>query len=277
MTVVWVTRPGNEFPEDPELNRSIEEKQELFARINGDGDIECCRICGSTQNLSLEHTPSKAAYNKKSFLEFSVSHPLMQFLKWKARKVQGGSKSKTLCKLCNNNTGSWYNPEYVKLARTCSSLAKPRNANKIMSVRTCFSPSRVIRQALTNICSVSQLGLCKNYTHLKNYLLNRVQTIELQPLKVGLFINIANTGRSSGVTLFVDARRKIARLMAEFSFWPLGWILTFDDLPYSGTLDVTSWASYGIDEELELTLDIPCQWAVSPYPGDFRSPAEISN
>ena len=180
-----------------------------------------------------------------------------------------------MCITCNNNSGAWYNSDYVKLTEYCAAFAKPENANSIVNVKESLYPARIIKQALFNICSVSQPGLCKEYNHLKDFLMERSRTTNLKPIKLGLFISVARTGRSSGITIFVDTERKISRVMAEFSFWPIGWIFTLDGLPYDGTLDVTSWAAYQIDEKINLSLEIPCRWSVSPYPGDFRSPGQV--
>ncbi|MCK5450456.1 MAG: hypothetical protein KAI70_01675 [Candidatus Omnitrophica bacterium] len=276
MALTWVTRPGSNVPDDPELLKSIDSKQKEFSTIDSMSDEECCRVCGATGDLSLEHTPAKAAFNKTSFLALSMRHPLEAFVQWQGRKVQGGSKDKTLCKTCNNNTGSWYNAEYVKFARKCAFHAKPENAGKSITLSLKAYPNRLIKQALTNICSVSQPGLCKRHRTLKELIQQKEMVASISPLKVGVFINVNNVGRSSGVTVFVDNNRKIARLIAEFSFWPLGWILTFDDISYPGILDVSEWTNIDNGEKRQLTLEMPCQWVAGPYPGDFRSPEQLA-
>ncbi len=49
-------------------------------------------------------------------------------------------------------------------------------------------------------------------------------------------------------------------MLAEFSFWPLGSVPTFDDVPVDGAIDLSSWFEVGYHEKREVTLTAyPCQ------------------
>ena len=67
----------------------------------------------------------------------------------------------------------------------------------------------------------------------------------------------------------------IGRVPAEFSFWPLGWVLTFGDAPIQGALDVSDWLKIGYHEQRKFTCVVPCQWALTAYQLDFRSADRI--
>ena len=61
-----------------------------------------------------------------------------------------------------------------------------------------------------------------------------------------------------------------------FAFWPLGWLLTVGDIDaHDNIIDVSGWTELDYNDKTAVTIAVPCQWAVSPYPGDFRSPGEI--
>jgi hypothetical protein len=90
-----------------------------------------------------------------------------------------------------------------------------------------------------------------------------------------LYVRANRGGRTSGLASSVDLDRRLGRILAEFSFWPLGWVLTFDDVPLDGAIDVSCWFEIGFHEKQRVTLSVPCQWALSPYPADFRSPDTI--
>ena len=53
-------------------------------------------------------------------------------------------------------------------------------------------------------------------------------------------------------------------------------MLTFDDVPVDGALDVSSWAEIGFHDKQAHALSVPCQWALVPYPADFRTPEVIA-
>ena len=47
---------------------------------------------------------------------------------------------------------------------------------------------------------------------------------------------------SRPVSPWRDLERGIGRVLAEFSFWPLGWVLTFDDATVQGAPDtIPAW------------------------------------
>ncbi len=43
-------------------------------------------------------------------------------------------------------------------------------------------------------------------------------------------------------------------MLAEFSFWPLGSVPTFDDVPVDGAIDLPSWLEVGYHKKREVTL-----------------------
>lgn len=276
MTKMWIGHPGSQPPSSPRLLKSIETEHAAFNEIDRLGNLSSCRICSSESGLTKEHSPSKAAFNKAKLIGLSALEPITtRFLKWKAHILQSGSQHESLCKNCNNNTGSWYNPTYVKFVRICSRFAKENNACKTVDINAHIYPARLFRQALTHICATCQPGLSLRYPNLKEIILNKEKSLAINPLKIGLFIRVNRGGRHSGISIFVNTVEETSRLIAEFSFWPLGWIVTFDNLPFEGTLDVTNWSAMSTDEKLHLDIRIPCQWCVSPYPGDFRQPKEV--
>jgi hypothetical protein len=81
-------------------------------------------------------------------------------------------------------------------------------------------------------------------------------------------------GRSSGVASSINI--ELDRVLAEFSFWPLGSVLTFDDVPVDGAIDLSSWFEVGYHEKRDITLTAPCQWALTAYPCELRSAETIA-
>jgi len=96
----------------------------------------CC-ICGQTGELSFEHVPPKAAYNKITVIEYEWEQHV-QNRKSKGRSRQGGAGAYTLCEQCNNNTGPWYGDEYVKWARSCHDIMLLWNRYNITQGSVCL-------------------------------------------------------------------------------------------------------------------------------------------
>jgi len=52
--------------------------------------------------------------------------------------------------------------------------------------------------------------------------------------------------------------------------------MTIGDTLVSGAIDVSSWTELGYHDKAVTSADVPCQWAIGPYPADFRGPDEIA-
>jgi hypothetical protein len=134
----------------------------------------------------------------------------------------------------------------------------------------------VAKQALTSILATSQAGVTARYPHLREMILDAELVRPLAPLRLWFYLRANDGGRSSGVASSIKIEAGRGCVLAEFSFWPLGWVLTFDDVPVDGAVDLSPWFQVGYHEKREVTLTAPCQWALTPYPCDFRSPETIA-
>src|SRR5712691_6927178 len=274
MSHAWVTKPGEQH-----LVQAFQaEAQRLYAEvlaIEAVGDPDACRICGLREPLTDEHTPSKKAGNPMRAIKLSIDDGRTAQtgeVTWTDEFSQGGATTLSLCARCNNSTGRWYNPDYVALAKYCARLAQPANAGKLCDGRLTIHPQRILKQALTTIVATSQPGLTERYPHLRAILMDAEKVSSVSPLRLSLFLVASAASRSSGVATVMSAATGSGRLIAEFSCWPLGWLLTFDGEAIEGATDVSAWSEIGFHEKLDINLKVPCQWVVSPYPGNFSPP-----
>lgn len=80
-----------------------------------------CHICGTTDELSYEHIPPRAAFSShKNFIYFIKDVLGSEKFPWdlsgkRGKQLQKGIGFYTLCDKCNNNTGAWYGDALVDL------------------------------------------------------------------------------------------------------------------------------------------------------------------
>ena len=276
MSHVFVVRPGEEH-RLPQVDAVAQRLKEEVLSIERLGDETLCRICAECPADTDEHAPSKRAGNRGHVLHGRVNYEQSAAsgrLTWEVEQAQR-IVFRTLCGPCNNNTGSWYNPDYVTFATHCESLAIPQNAGCLCEIRLRVRPQRVLKQALASILAVSQPGLTVKYPRLRDLITRKDAAAVLSPCHLWLYVRVNRGARSSGLGFRLEFSSRTGQLLAEFSFWPLGWLLTLDDTPVLGAVDVSEWSTVGFGEEKETALAVPHQWAVSPYPADFRSPEQI--
>ncbi len=276
MSHVFVVKPGEERYL-PQVVATAQRLKDEILNIERLGDEAKCRVCAKRPADTDEHVPSKSAGNRGGVLHGRVNYEQSVVSGRLAWEVQSAQRLvfKTLCGSCNNNSGSWYNPAYITFSKHCESLAIPENAGRMSEVKLRVHPQRVLKQALVSLLAVSQPGLTVKHPYLRDLVTHKEATGPLSPCHLWLYMRANRGGRSSGLGFQLEFSSGTGQLLAEFSFWPMGWVLALDDAPVPGAVDVSAWSAIGFGEERELALAVPCQWAVSPYPADFRSAEEI--
>lgn len=195
MTEIWVTKPG-EDQRLPELEAEADRLQAELRSIQSLSDDSACRLCGVRAPLTREHAPSNKAGNRgrmiRQVIDY-VSSVASGIVKWNAKVIQGAT-FEALCSSCNNQTGGWYNPAYIKFARHCRALARPENAGKLCQLESSFHLQRVAKQALGSLIATSQPGLTARYPDLRRLLLGKEDRRPLAPIQLWLYLK-ANPGR----------------------------------------------------------------------------------
>ncbi len=125
--MLWIVNPKDKLKMSQALEEKIGKAQSFIQSVEASSAEGTCHLCGKNET-SREHTPSKAAFNKHDLIVFKIAKPLQKFLRWEPDIQQGGNVNQSLCKSCNNLTGAWYNPAYVKLVRACCQDANEKRA-----------------------------------------------------------------------------------------------------------------------------------------------------
>ncbi len=267
--------------------------------------IGVCKICDNKRKLSKEHIPPSAAFNAGEYKAQTIDeHKTKDVNVWRTSKKQGGHFAYVLCVECNNRTGQWYGGEYKKLAGACAPFANPSNAGKVVSIEVPkLFPLRVFKQALTIMCGTSHdemsdewtgtmspaaadLGIAKPDKDIslatkampliREFILDKEANGLPAPFQLYAYLVINPAGRETGIVKMFSRSTGASALFAEFAWWPLGWVLVFDGDIKDDLFSTTGWSQYEYDEEVPLTLRLPCYWLESKMPLDFRSPMEMA-
>lgn len=241
-----------------------------------------CSICGVYCQLTWEHVPPEAAYNS-SRIRVGDPHKLLgarsreAMMTPQGRVNQRGSGRFSLCEKCNNDTGSWYGPDYVNWAVQGMRhlLAAPNGS--LMRLPFHIPPGRVFKQILTMFASVCGPKFFGNRPELVRLVLNR--DVRGCPPDVRLYCYYHALGstfaRQAGVTglLRLDGPSSI---YAEMAFPPFGYLIALDSPVMDQRLvDITFFAESGYNEYRDLFLRFPVLPTDSIFPGDFRTRTEL--
>ena len=209
MSHVFVIKPGEQH-RLPEVAEEAKRLQAEVLAIEALGDESKCRVCTSRPATTREHAPSKKAGNKGRMLHGRVNYERSVASGWMSREVRAtqGNVFESLCGTCNNNTGSWYNPAYVKFSGHCGQFAKPENVGQPCTIHIEVHPQRVLKQALTSLLAVSQPGLTTKFPHLRDLVVGKEVKAPLAPVRLWLYLRANPGGRSSGLGFWMSYDRK---------------------------------------------------------------------
>lgn len=154
-------------------------------------------------------------------------------------------------------------------------FAHPANAQKNVAVPFPEVPLLVVKQALATLIATCQPGLTTRFPQLRELLTKPESVGTLGPIRIYAYLVASSKclSRSSGLSWTIDTASGAGWVWAEFSHWPVGWVMSISrPEPLAGMADVSDWVTSppGLGRWGEFHL--PCQWVIGSQPADFRPP-----
>jgi hypothetical protein len=247
-----------------------------------------CHLCAIVGKLSFEHVPPRSAFNDRPLFSadskwlLEEAHTFEEFTNPRGTPEPEGAAAFTLCERCNNVTGSWYGPAYVGWAvQGREHLSRMRSSTTAKVSSFSIFPARVLKMLLCMFASANPPGTLSRERDLQRFVLDR-DAVHLPPqFRVYCFLMDPDSwaSRQSGPTTILDASaggREI-RTFSEIAFPPFGYVLCFDgSSPPAPMQDITWFADCTFGDHREVHLELPVLPICSPFPGDYRSAAEVA-
>lgn len=238
-----------------------------------------CHICGRYTKLTFEHVPPRSAFNNRPVVntpfENLVNAPDLDHLKGPI--TQKGSGGYTLCAQCNNDTGRWYGKSFVDWTYQGLSYSEIAKHNPHASFLFRIHPLRVIKQIVCMFFSVNSSSFCDKNCELVRFVLNKdLKGINLR-YRVFAYFNRSERSRQTAVCAMISTTDYSRQCyFSEFTFPPLGYVMTFDSFPPDNRLvDISDFSKFSFDESKEVILNPPLLDVYNWVPGDYRSRLEI--
>lgn len=247
-----------------------------------------CKICGKEDYLTYEHVPPKGAFNsgKSETIRGDAFTSVISGdrLPWDTEGLrkdisQNGWKMLTLCKRCNNFTGRKYVPEYLKWVYGIYNFlgTEKIELDKKYPLKTSlFKPLNVLKEIIVMFCS--NTALAQNDKEVKDFLLDP-ENKNFPKSKYRVYMNMFAGGVAKNTGVIATFTTKGVFTSAQITYAPLDLTLLFDnreDTNYDifGT-DITDWADYDYNEEVELSIEMKVITSFLPLPQDKTSYKEV--
>lgn len=249
-----------------------------------------CAICGKETELTFEHIPPKSTFNSRPAKPITSEEFLRadqeDKVPWDTEglryiNLQKGMGGYYLCSDCNNNTGSWYGKDYADFAKSLGYKIQTPDVtvgNTYLFEVDGIYPLRILKQAISMICSINQHRREGNDTRiaeLAEFVYEKEKTqLDTKKVQVLMYATKSEMIKYNPLSaiIFGDKYAIISEMMA----YPLGFTVNFTpDTHLSIGTDITSFSNYGYDEKVKGRMTIPVVETNIEFPYDFRSKEEI--
>lgn len=244
-----------------------------------------CALCGKECELTFEHIPPKAAFNKYP-AKFVTGDTLLRKRKrlpWDVKglpylNLQQGAGLHTLCSTCNNNTGSWYGDSYISIAHIVQRVLSqdlPPDKNALV-IKNAY-PLRFIKQIVSMFCSVNPNI---DIDELRQFVCNKDRVgIDKSKYRIHMYFTRSSMRKIApfSVKVLTGNGLFLSSGISEITVPPMGFILYFDpseNTPYDG-FDISGFADCKFDDIAELQFPLCVLEVNGLFPTDFRSKEEI--
>jgi hypothetical protein len=240
-----------------------------------------CHICLEYGALTFEHVPAQGAFNEHRVQIVSGQRALELPIGETTGGVyqQRGAGGYTLCRPCNNNTGTWYGPAFVEwCVAGWNVLEHTRGRPSCLYVKDVY-PLRVIKQIMAMFCSVRGPELVKTHPELRKFLLDRDCVGLPAGLRVFVHFAVGATSRRLGMGAPINLATGSMTMLTELVFPPLGYLMTYDSAPAPDPrlLELTALSCNPYNLRRTMTMNFPLLPTVSPLPADYRTRDEMEH
>lgn len=245
-----------------------------------------CALCREECELSFEHIPPKAAFNSTPVKPVTGTGMLEEDrMPWDTsglhfKNQQKGMGKYSLCEKCNNDTGSWYGDEYIKITRIIHAIiSQSAEINECACVIKNAYPLRFIKQVLSMFCSINNYD-DQRIEILRKFVLDKEAVgIDKTKYRVCMYMTNSNLIKYAPLSVIVKfgSNEHEYNVLSEITAYPLGFILYFDppeSFQHNG-VDITHFADCSYNQIANIQMPI-CMYEVNDFfPTHYRSKEEI--
>jgi hypothetical protein len=151
---------------------------------------------------------------------------------------------RSLCGECNSRGGGKYGSHYAEfIARVAPAVEKAHDGSQVI-ISGVRRPLSILKQVMQSFVSANGPDFVIANPWIRKFVRNSRNKEWPTDLFAYIFGTNSRGGRKSGLSAFYDFGRKRIRTVAEFTFWPLGMVVSFDPLDDYPLTPIHQWAGF---------------------------------
>lgn len=236
-----------------------------------------CSICNMERQLSYEHVPPKQAFNEKRIIEYKLGKHVLSLGAEEIRKgdiKQKGMGEYTLCKKCNNDTGSWYAKNFIDWSYQGMDILIKTHGKPTLIYLNYLFPLRIIKQIIVMFFTVCNGRIGKVYPYLQKFVLEKEKMYLPPNIRIFVYYNIEGHFRWMGNSLQLNFGSSLSiDDCLELSFPPYGYYMSCSGMnsPNKNQFEITHFAKYRYNDFSVAEMQLPVLPTWSMIPGDYST------
>jgi hypothetical protein len=239
-----------------------------------------CWLCGKYRLLTEEHVPPKAAFNKYPLLLEEVSKRTQEtgILVWEQGSIrQRGFTVRSLCASCNSTAGTRFAPPYIEFVKTVAERVANITVRHQLTIQKIKKPQLILKQVIQQFVTTNGSTFVQANQWVRPFLKKDSKAILPPDVFVYLFATNTPSIRTTGISGHVYADRSQFHIVSEFTFWPIGTVMSFGELPLAELAPIHQWCKLPYQSKQTADITLCVNPTESTLPVDFRSKDQIES
>ncbi|WP_437822737.1 hypothetical protein [Tenacibaculum mesophilum] len=242
-----------------------------------------CHLCGLNTDLSYEHVPPKAAFNKNTkyvsikFEDYIKSRNLLKEIP-KGKTKQGGIGYNSFCKKCNSFLGTNYVNPYVKWVNAGVKLLTDSEFAACYFEIKEIQPLPILKQIISMFLAINDDHFLYSFPQLAEFVLNKEQVQLPEKFQIYTYLTRAERFRYMNYAAHGNLKTGNITQCSEIAYPPFGYIMTFNgELSYKYLNNITSFKNFNFDTKECFNMTLAQLPTYTTYPLDYRGKEKLNN